>query len=308
MLKSRVISPIVVLGVAVLVCSTAAISIRFAQIEGVGSLAISAWRLCLASAVLIAIVLARRELRDAVRTLDWRAWVLCAASGVFLGAHMASWITSLAYTSVASSTALVTTNPIWLAIFAYFILRERIGRWMLVGIACAILGSGFIFLADANRVVGEFDATNPTLGNALALLAALLVCGYLLLGRYLGRESVARQAINVVVYATLVYSFAALALLLMAVLTSTPMSGYTALGWWCLIALALGPQLFGHTAINWSLKHFAPAFVAVAILGEPIGSAIWAYFLFDEKILPLQFAGFVLLLSGIAISSREART
>jgi drug/metabolite transporter (DMT)-like permease len=186
-------------------------------------------------------------------------------------------------------------------------MRERIGRWMLVGIACAVLGSGLIFLADAGRSAADTTAANPTLGNGLALLASVLVCGYLLLGRCLSKSSATRQAMNVLAYATLVYSFAAIALLVVALATSTPMAGYSVLGWGCLIALAIGPQLIGHTAINWSLKHLSPAFVAVAILGEPIGSAVWAYFLFDEKVLPLQMAGFVVLLVGIAISSQDAR-
>jgi drug/metabolite transporter (DMT)-like permease len=299
---------VVILGIAVLVVSTAAILIRYAQAEGVGSLAISTWRLVIAAIALIVITMSRAPLREAVSRLDWKAWTLCAASGFFLAAHIASWITSLAYTSVASSTALVTTNPIWLALFTFFVLRERIGAWMLLGIASAISGSLLIFWADADKAIpAGASMSNATLGNGLALAASILVCGYLLLGRYLGRETIARGAMNVLVYATLVYAFAALTLLIVSFATAAPLMGYSDFAWWCLLGLAVGPQLIGHTAINWSLKHLSPAFVAVAILGEPIGSAVWAFFLFEERIVPLQFAGFVLLLLGIGLASREQR-
>jgi drug/metabolite transporter (DMT)-like permease len=309
-------SPLAGLLVAVLVVSTAAILIRYAQAEGVGSLAISAWRLVIAGAILLTIVLTRPSLRAAVTNLNAKSWILIACSGFFLGAHIASWITSLAYTSVASSTALVTTNPIWLAIFSLLFLRTRIGGWMVLGIAASIAGSFCIFWADASRS-NETVTTlaNPTLGNALALLASMLVCGYLLIGRLMGRDeldangraaAVTRIALNVFVYAALVYAFAAVFLMIAALGTATPLMGFSAIGWVAIVGLALGPQLIGHTLINWSLKHLAPTFVAVAILGEPIGSAIWAFFLFDEKILPLQFVGFAFLIGGIVFASRES--
>ena len=74
-----------------------------------------------------------------------------------------------------------------------------------------------------------------------------------------------------------------------------------------MIALGLGPQLIGHTSFNWALRRLTATFVAVAILGEPVGSALLAYFLFGEKFSVMQFAGFILLLAGIYVAARNER-
>jgi drug/metabolite transporter (DMT)-like permease len=294
----RRIGPIAVLIAAVVIVSTAAILIRFAQNAGVSSMAISAWRLGIASCVLSAIVAARVSARAEIASLTRTQWLLGIVSGAFLAAHIAAWITSLAYTSVASSTALVTTNPIWIALVSWLVFRERLGVWLVVGIAAAIGGSGLIFLSDARATASA--STNPLLGNLLALLGSFTVCGYLLVGRRL------RQSFSLLIYVWLVYSTAAAMLFATALLSGVPLHGYSVIAWACLIGLALGPQLLGHSGINWALKHVSASFVAVAILAEPIGSALLAWLIFDEHFAPLQLCGFVLLLLGIYLASRDA--
>lgn len=292
------IGPVAVLIIAVVIVSSAAIMIRFAQNAGVSSMAISAWRLGIASLVLTAIVAARVSARAEIAALTKKQWLLGVVSGAFLAAHIAAWITSLAYTSVASSTALVTTNPIWIALVSWLVFRERLGVWLIVGIAAAIGGSGLIFLSDA-RATASVGA-NPLLGNLLALLGSFTVCGYLLVGRRL------RQSFSLLTYVWLVYSTAAAMLFAAAFFMGLPLSGYNVVAWSCLIGLALGPQLLGHSGINWALKHVSASFVAVAILAEPIGSALLAWLIFDERFQPLQLCGFVLLLMGIYLASRDA--
>jgi drug/metabolite transporter (DMT)-like permease len=295
---ARGATPLVVLGLSVLVVSTAAIMIRFAQQSGVPSLAIAFWRLGLAALMLSIIILSKPQSRQAVRDLPKSTCVALIFSGFFLALHFATWITSLAYTSVASSAALVTTNPIWIALISWLVFKERIGGWLALGIAAAMLGSLMIFLSDANAT--GLGGTNPMLGNVLALIGSLTVCGYLLIGRHLTGK------ISIWLYVTLVYAIGAGFLCIFALLADTQLFGFTSLGWLCLVGLALGPQLIGHTGINYSLKHLTPALVAVAILGEPIGSAVMAWLLFDEQFLPLQLAGFGLLLIGIFLATRRA--
>lgn len=290
--------PVAVLIIAVVIVSSAAIMIRFAQNAGVSSMAISAWRLGIASFVLSAIVAARASARAEIAGLTQKQWLLGVVSGAFLAAHIAAWIASLAYTSVASSTALVATNPIWIALVSWLVFRERLGLWLAVGIASAIAGSGLIFLSDARATASA--STNPLLGNLLALLGSFTVCGYLLVGRRL------RQSFSLLTYVWLVYSTAAVILFATALLTGAALSGYSVVAWSCLVGLALGPQLLGHSGINWALKHVSASFVAVAILAEPIGAALWAWLIFDEHFAPLQLCGFVLLLMGIYLASRDS--
>lgn len=289
-----------VLGIAVLIVSSAAIFIRFAQADGVSSMAIAAWRLSIAALVLTPVALLRH--RTEIAVMPARTWVLGAVSGLFLAMHFASWISSLAYTSIASSLALVSTNPVWIALASWLLFRERLAWSLLMGIAAAVGGSVLIFASDADggRAVSA-TAGNPLLGNALAVLGSLTVCGYLLIGRRL------RAAVSLLPYVWLVYTSAAVFLMASSFVIGVPLGGFSQVGWACLLALALGPQLLGHSAFNWALGHVSATFIAIVILGEPIGSALLAWLIFGEQFAPLQLAGFTLLLTGIFLASRGER-
>jgi len=285
-----------VLAIAVLVVSTASILIRWLQAAGVPSLSIAAWRLALAALILAPLVLARH--RGELARLAPRDWVLALASGAFLAAHFATWILSLEHTSVASSVALVTTNPIWIGVASWLLFRERLGAVMTVAIALAIGGSAVIFLSDAGEAGTAGRA--PALGNALAVAGSLTVCGYLLIGRRL------RRAMSLIAYVGVVYATAAVCLVITAVAAGAPLGGFAPVSWLMLLALAIGPQLVGHSSFNWALKYLSATLIALAILGEPIGSTILAWLLLGEPVGVVKLAGMALLLGGIFLAARSS--
>ena len=290
--------PFLVLGIGVVVVSFAAILIRFAHAEGASSLAIAAVRLTVAAAVLAPIAWLRAG--GEMLQLRPREIRLCIFSGVLLAAHFWTWITSLEHTSVASSTALVTTNPLWVALASAVFLRERPGRAAVAGIVLTLVGSVFIFAADAGRLPGP--EASPMLGNALALAGAIAASGYLLVGRAL------RARVSLTAYIWLAYSTAAVLLLAVALMTGVSFMSLPSAAWLFMVALALGPQLIGHTTFNWALRRLTATFVAVAILGEPVGAAILAWLFFEEDFTALQVIGFVLLLAGIFVAARDAQS
>lgn len=287
----------VVLAAAVLIVSSAAIMIRFAQKEGVPSLSIAALRLALAALILTPIALARGG--KEIRALSGRDLLLGITAGGFLAAHFAAWISSLAFTSVASSVVLVTTNPVWIAVASWLIFKERPGIGLALGIAFALGGSALIFLSDSQASAQA--GSSPLLGNTLALVGSFTICGYLLIGRGL------RCRLSLLPYIWLVYSAAAIALVLLALATENPLTGFSAFAWLMLAGLAIGPQLLGHSAVNWALKYVSASFIAVVILGEPIGSAILAWLLLGEGFAVMQLAGFALLLIGIYLAAQNEK-
>jgi drug/metabolite transporter (DMT)-like permease len=289
--------PFLVLGIGVAVVSFASILIRFAQSEGASSLTISAVRLGLASLLLAPIVWLGN--RSEILKLGRRELGLCLLSGFFLALHFWAWITSLEYTSVASSAALVTTNPVWVAFASAILLRERPGVFAAAGIALCVLGSVLIFAGESG-LLSNTDS-NPLLGNTLALAGAVFASGYLLAGRAL------RSRISLLVYVWLAYSAAAVLLLLALALTGDIAELPTSKAWPFMVLLALGPQLIGHTSFNWALRRVSATFVALAILGEPIGSASLAYLLLGERFTAAQFAGFLILLAGILVAARDEK-
>jgi drug/metabolite transporter (DMT)-like permease len=285
-----------VLAGGVLVASTASILIRLAQAEGVPSLTIAAMRLGLAALILLPV--AWPHLRTDLPGLPGRHLRLALISGACLAVHFWSWITSLAYTSVASSTVLVTTNPIWVGLASMLLLRERPAAAGIVGIVLSVAGTALIFATDS-QTTATYAA--PGLGNGLALVGAISASAYLLLGRAL------RTHFGLLGYIWLAYATAAAVLWIGVVVSGAAVLGFSVFAYLMLLALAIGPQLLGHTAFNWSLRHLSATFVALSILGEPVGSAVLAYFMFDEKLSALQLAGFLLILVGIFVAARAER-
>lgn len=286
------ISPVFGIALGVVAVSTASIFIRFAQQAGLHSLVIAALRLAFASAMLLPFALSR--CRSEYRALTARDLGIALVSGAFLGAHFATWILSLAYTSVVSSVVLVTLSPLFVAVGSALVLRERLTVPVLIGMALAVGGGVAIGLADG----GQMEAgRNPLLGNALALTGAICVAPYFIIGRAL------RERLSLLAYVTLVYSAAALALLIVWMFSGVPMpsDGLRGLTW--VMLLALVPQLIGHTSFNWSLRRLPAVYATVPVLGEPVGSSVLAVIFLGETISLPMVIGAALVLTGIAMMS-----
>jgi drug/metabolite transporter (DMT)-like permease len=289
-LSQRLVAGIA-LAIGIIVIAAASILIRMAQSGDVPSLSIAAVRLGISATILSIVVVIRYPSFPTDTTRKQAA--LAIISGTCLALHFATWIQSLEYTSVASSAALVTTNPLWVGIAAWFLFGEKLNRWRLMGMFMTIVGSLAIAFSDSQTQQGS----NPLLGNALAIIGAMSGSAYFLVGRGL------RNQLPLLHYVWMTYGSAAIVLLIAALV-----AGYTAIDyppeiWLVLLGLAVGPQLIGHTTINFAMRHFSALLVTIAILGEPVGSAILAFVLFDEAVAPLQLVGFVGLLIGIAITA-----
>jgi len=303
--SSRLSIPLA-LTIAILAVSTASILIRVAQRDA-PSITIAALRLAFATLLLAPYTLTRH--RAELRRLELRELLLAALSGAFLSIHFATWITSLKYTSVASSVVLVSTGPLWVALLSPLFLGERLHKGTLVGLALAIAGGIAIAGAGACSLSGGIKcvdlaapSTQSTLrGDFLALAGAWAVSGYLIIGRRL------RATMSLSPYIFLVYGFAALGLLAATVVTRSQLLDLPprAYGW--ILLLAVVPQLIGHSTYNWALRYLPAAFVAITTLGEPVGSAILAYFLLGESPGSLVLIGGVLILAGIFLAGRGSQ-
>ncbi|GAB4503751.1 MAG: DMT family transporter [Anaerolineales bacterium] len=291
---------------AILAVSTASIFIRFAQREA-PSLVIAALRLTFASLMLSPVALTRG--RAELSRLSRRELLLGLLAGVFLAIHFATWISSLEYTSIASSVVLVSTGPLWVALLSPFFLREPLTRPVLFGMLLALVGGTVIGLSDSCTTQGglvcpplsEFVQGEAFVGNFLALAGAWAVAGYLMIGRSL------RAKTSLVPYIFLVYGIAALVLLGIMFAAGQRPTGLSPLTYLWIVLLALVPQLIGHSTYNWALRYLPAALVSITTLGEPIGSAILAYFILQEAPSALTLLGGALILVGIYLaSSKEA--
>jgi drug/metabolite transporter (DMT)-like permease len=302
--KCYSISPFIAILLAILAVSTASLLIRFAQKE-VPSLVIAAYRLSLAAIITGVFTLPRYH--KEIKTLNRNQFLLILLSGIFLAFHFAAWITSLELTTVTSSVVLVTTTPIWVSLFSPLILKEKISWKVGICLGIALLGSVVVTFSKSCTLTNGLPICNFSsslkgegglMGNALALLGALMAAGYVMSGRNL------RKTINLWPYTLLVYSVAAVVLLSLCVLFRYSLLGFSFQSYIWLMLLAIIPQILGHTSLNWALGFIPAAMVSITLLGEPVGSSIMAWIFLRESPTLIEMAGGMLILMGIILSSR----
>ena len=282
------IKPYIILFIGVLSVSFAAVFIRLADAP---PLVIAAYRLGIASVILIPF--ASMRFGKTLKKLSRSDILLVLLSGVFVALHFALWITSLSYTSIASSVVLVTSHPVFVAVISYFLWRERLNRLAVLGIIVALVGVVLI------NYSGFSLHPQALFGDLLALLAAFFMGAYLVIGRQL------RARINIWHYLAVIYTCAAIILLLAAVVSGQSLVGYSSATYTMLILLALVPQLIGHSSLNVAVRMMPVILVSVAILGEPVLATALGYFILGEWATTGEIVGGLLTLAGIFIVMRN---
>jgi len=216
-----------------------------------------------------------------------------AGVGVVLAVHFATWITSLSYTSVASSVIFVHVDPIFVALVSHFILKERVSRRVAFGIGIAFVGASIIALSDLGL------SKENLIGDVLSLIGAIALGLYILAGRRL------RQRLDLTTYATPVYAVSAAALATSSLVVGTPLLGYDSGIFLVFAVIALVPMIFGHTLYNWALKWISAPVVSISLLGEPVGASLLAFLVLGESPTPLTLLGGAITLAGILICAYQ---
>ena len=278
------VNPYVALTIGVISVSTSAILVKVSTAPaGV----IAFYRLFFSVLFMLPIFLLKYV--PELRLITKRDWVYSIIAGVFLAFHFILWFESLNYTSVASSTVLVTLQPLFAFLGTYLFFKERFsGKAILSGLA-AIIGSVIISW-------GDFKISGSALyGDILALIACALITANFMFGQTV------RQRLSLITYTFIVYSISTITLLFYVLMKKEPLLPYGTNDWVYFILLALVPTLLGHTLFNWSLKYLSTSTISMAILFEPVGAAILAYFLLSEAITWTQFFGGAIVIAGVSL-------
>jgi drug/metabolite transporter (DMT)-like permease len=255
-------------------------------------LAIAFWRNAAGAAVLLPVLLLRE--RATLHGLRARQLISSVVAGLFLAAHFAAWLPSLSMTSVAASTALVTTTPIWTALAARS-SGVHLPAQVWWGLGLAVLGAALIAGVD---VTVSWEALA---GDGLALLGAVCAGGYMLAGAR------ARERLSTSAYAVVCYSTCAVTLAVAAVVAGIPLAGFSARDWWLIAAITFCAQLLGHTLLNLVLSSVGPTVVGLAILLEVPGALLVALVLLQQVPPLLAVPGMVAVVIGVALVVRAGR-
>jgi drug/metabolite transporter (DMT)-like permease len=277
---------VVALCVAVLSVSASAPLIAYAVAPG---LAIAFWRNALAVGVLgpVVAVTGRAQLVRLVTT-DRRTLRVCVLSGLALAVHFGTWVPSAKLTTVATSTALVNTAPIWSAVIVT-LMGARLSRAIWIGIGVAVAGAALTTGSDL-AISGT-----AVIGDLLALVGGVAAAVYTALGAQ------ARAVLSTTVYTMICYSVCALALLATCLLSGTALTGYPGGAWLAIAAITMFPQLLGHNMINYSLERVPTTTVNVILLLETPGAALLGWVLLGQLPHAASLPGLAILVAGVAV-------
>lgn len=276
-------NPYIALVIGVIAISTSAILVKLAGNAPAGIIAF--YRLAFAVIIMVPIIITKYK--EELRSISRRDWMLTTISGLFLALHFILWFESLNYTSVASSVVLVTLQPIFAFIGTYLFFGERFSIAAVISMLITLLGSVIIGW-------GDFQISGlALLGDILALLGAVAITGYFLLGQRL------RRSLSLVTYTFIVYGISSIFLLLYNVILRNDFIHYSFDYWFIFLLLAIVPTFLGHSLFNWTLKWLSTSTISMAIVFEPIGASILAYFILDEIITSSQWLGGTIVLFGL---------
>jgi drug/metabolite transporter (DMT)-like permease len=283
-------NPYLALAIGVISVSTSAIMVKFST-SPAGVIAF--YRLFLSVLLLLPLFLTRYV--SELRLITKKDWIYSMIAGVFLALHFILWFESLNYTSVASSTVLVTLQPIFAFIGTYFVFKEKISIVTIASGGIAIIGSAIISW-------GDFQISGSALyGDFLALFACALVTIYLMFGQTV------RKRLSLITYTFIVYSFSSITLFIYVIARNESFIPNQSSDWVYFLLLALVPTLLGHSLFNWSLKWLSTSTISMAILFEPVGAIILAYYLLGEVMIWSQIIGGIIVIGGISLFVADER-
>ena len=271
--------------ISIVAVSTASILIRK---SGAPPLAIAAYRMMFSTLLILPFFLHQGG-AGKVRRMGLGGLARLMGMGVVLAIHFASWITSLSFTTVASSVIFVHIDPLFVAVVSHFLLHERLTKRTVAGIVISFVGATLIAVGDAG--LGELNLY----GDLLALVGGVMLGVYILGGR------VYRRTLDISSYVTPVYATAAMVLVAMSLFTGAPLTGYPVDEYVLFFAIALVPMIFGHTVYTWALRYVSAPLVSISLLGEPVGASILAYLFLNEAPGSMVLTGGVVTLAGILL-------
>jgi drug/metabolite transporter (DMT)-like permease len=285
--------PGIMLFLGILAVSTASILIRNAQ-NFLPSNLVAAGRLIFATLILAPFT-GKSALREFF-SLEHKQQVRILFAGIFLGIHFLVWIKSLELTSIASSVILVTTTPIWVALFSPVFLKEKIAKNVMLGLTIAMIGIVVLFIGPSTRLQLAALDLKTLFGNFLALVGAWMAAAYTMVGRSI------RNDIPLKSYVFLVYGIAALVAALFAIPDMRSYSNAWIAGLPWIFLLGLVPQVMGHTLFNAAVRKMDAVYASIALLGEPIGSILLAWIFLQEKPGRYDLIGGLFVITGILLA------
>lgn len=278
--------------IGVMALSASAIFVKLANAP---SSIMAFYRIFLSFCVIFILTISKKDTRKELLSLSKKEIILGIISGISLALHYFLWFQSLNLTSVASSTVIVTLQPLFAFVAGYLFLKERYTKLAVLGFIIAVIGSVIIGW-------GDFQLSSRALiGDLLAFISAGFISTYFIIGQY------TRARLSTFSWITLTYFFAFIFLGILSLIMKIPFTGYSLNTWLNILGITLISTLLGQVIFTWLLKYFPATVISMTILGEAVGTCILGYFILHETVSLKQFIGIVVILFGIGLFLWEKR-
>ena len=266
--------------------SAAAVLVRWSTAP---SMVLVLYRMTIAVLLLLPSVLLKG--RGELKSMTKKEWLLTVAAGCCLGLHFSAFFESLRHTSIASAVLLSDVEVLFTALGSILIFRKKLNRQCWLAVALALIGAALVALADSG---GE----SSLWGNALALGSTFLLALYTMIGASV------RSRISNTTYTFVAYGCAAVTVLVISLVSGTPLTGYGANNLLTALGMAVLCTLLGHSVFTWGLKYLPPAYISTVKLLDPVFSALWGLLLFAEKPSLQVIVGGVIVIAGVFLYGR----
>ena len=279
--------PYVALAVGISALSLSAMFVRWADAPG----AVTGFYRLLFSTIFLAPLFVRQQ--KMLEPIDKRYYIFPLLGGLFTAFDFAFWNSSLKFTTAANATLLGNTSPLWVALFAFFVLRERLRGTFWIGLVIALTG--------AVLVMGSDFLNHPTLGlgDVMASTAAIFYASYQLVTQR------GRKYIDPLRYTWLVGVSAVIGMFIMNLVLGNQLTDYPARTWGIFLATAVVSQMIGYLAITYALGHLPASIVSPTLVGQPILTAVLAIPLLGEIPNTTQWVGGAIALVGIYLVNQS---
>jgi drug/metabolite transporter (DMT)-like permease len=308
---SPMMSAYLILGVALITLSFAAVTMRLAQLNGIPSNLIAAIRLTLAGLILTPIVLTRY--REDLKKLTRRDVFWSVFSGVWIGIHFLFMTLALEHSTILIVQVIVNTGPLWVAFLETIFLKTKLTQAHYIAIVVTIIGGMVIAVSSATTpitttesdaiqqgqettLIEEAPQKDPVYGAVLALLGAISGSIYLTIGRK------ARATVATFPYVWMVFSVGGIVTFSAVFLTQTPVFGHPTMGYFWVVVLAIVPHLIGHSTFNHVLGYFSATLASIYGQSITISAALIAFFLFQEVPTLLEIIGSTIIMVGVFLA------
>ncbi|MFC5405918.1 DMT family transporter [Cohnella soli] len=283
------IAPIVPLIVGMIAISFAPILVRYSDapvsVQGLYRMLFT---------VLLMLPLGKRQL-PGLKNISAKNWMLLVVAGVFLAIHFLLWMESLNYTSIASSTIILSLEPVFVMIGAYFLFKDRLSTFALVGVIVALAGVVIVGSGDISLSASAFKGDLLSLFGTLAVVVNMLIAKKIL------------ERVSSYLYSLIVFAVSALCFAFYNVGAGIGMTAYSGREWFLFLLLAIVPTVLGHMVFNWLLQYVKPATISISVLAEPVGSSLLGIVLFNEFLSGFQLAGGAFIIIGLLVYMRAEK-